>query len=299
MNLTLKRPLLALLLVGVLAPVASLAACSSDPATSSDAGVVTSSTATATMTTPPVDAAPDAPKPVDAAVDAPNPVDAGTCSNKGASDVKLAFVNSTADASNKATIQLVDTCQGTSAALPYTGTRLRVTPTTGADHYLLVAPTNPADFYKSASLVYNFAAGTRSDTDVTLVAKTGVGSAPASFDATYNAAKVHFLLQLNKVETTCDAGGFVVTVVGHPEAVIQYGSASSSLTPDPALTMSVGDRGTTAFISNVTPGAGLVEFTGTKTGCKLVGLALPSALSPNKHPLIADTVTRLVMNTSL
>ena len=63
--------------------------------------------------------------------------------------------------------------------------------------------------------------------------------------------------------------------------------------------MSAGDRGGSAFISNVTPGTGLVEFTGVKAGCKLVGLALPSALSPNKYPLIADTVTRVVMNTSL
>jgi hypothetical protein len=207
-------------------------------------------------------------------------------------------VNSTADPSGKATIQLVDACQGTSAALPYTGTRVRFTPTNNENHYLLVTSTNPADFYKSASIVYNFPPGVRTDADVSLIAKTGIGSAPASFDATYDAAKAHFLLQINKLEATCDASGYVVTVTGHPEAVVQYGN-SGSLSPNPALTASVGDRGATVFISNLTPGTGLVEFVGAKTGCKLVGIMAPLPVISNKYPLVADTVTRVVMNTSL
>lgn len=302
---SLKRPLLALFAVGALAPLASLGACSSDPA-ATDAGTApsTTTTTTTTTTTPPPDASatatdaatPDAPPPVDASPDAPT--EAGACSGKGATDVKLTAVNSTADPSGKATIQLVDTCQGTSAALPYTGTRVRFTPTNNENHYLLVTSTNPADFYKSASIVYNFPPGVRTDADVSLIAKTGIGSAPASFDATYNATKAHFLLTINRVETTCDGNGWVVTIPGHPEAVVQYAD-SGSLSPNPALTASAGDRGANVFISNVTPGTGLVEFVGAKTGCKLVGIAPPVPIITNKYPLVADTVTRAVMNTSL
>lgn len=138
----------------------------------------------------------------------------------------------------------------------------------------------------------------RTDADVALIAKTGVGSAPASFDATYDAAKAHFLLTINRVEATCDGNGWVVTVPGHPEAVVQYAN-SGSLSPNPALTASAGDRGANVFISNLTPGTGLVEFAGAKTGCKLVGIATPAPIFTNKYPLVADTATRAVMNTSL
>jgi len=302
-NFTLKRPLLALLAVGAIAPLAPLGACSSDPA-ATDAGpaptTTTTTTATTTTTTPTPDASatatdaatPDAPPPVDASPDAPT--EAGACTDKGATDVKLNPANSGTDPSGKTSIQLVDACQGTSAPLPYAGSRVRFTPTTGVNHYLLVTSTNPADFYKSASVVYNFPPGVRTDTDVSVFAKTTMGS----FDATYNAAKAHFYLVINRAEPTCDASGFVVTIPAHPEAVVQYAD-SGSFNPNLALTASAGDRGANVFISNVTPGTGLVEFAGAKAGCKLTGVAFPVPLSANKYPLVADTVTRAVMNTSL
>jgi hypothetical protein len=288
--------LLGLALVGCGVPLA-VVACSSDSATSSSGGnggpdasptSTSTSTATSTSTTPP---------PTDAGQDAPS--EAGACSSTEKSDVKVLAANSGTDPSGKVTVKMVDTCSGTSASQAYAGTRLRFTPTDVTNHYFLVDSTNAADFYKSASVVYNFPlAGIRGDTDVKILAKPGVGSAADSFGANYDATKAHFVVQLNKLEPTCDAGGFTVSVVGHAEAVVQYSNGGNFL-PDGALTTSAGTQGAFAFISKVNPGTGLVDIVGTKTGCKLVGPAFPVAISTNKYPLIADTVTYLVGNTSL
>lgn len=266
---SLKRPALVLLSVCALAPAVSIAACSSDPATSTDGGTEASASTTATTPppdasattdastpdgfTPPVDASPDA-KP-DASPDAT--VEAGTCAAKGKSDLKIdPAISSTAPA-NKVTVQMVDACQGTSSALPYTGTRLRFEPTDGSNHYFLVTSTDPTEFYKSASVVWNYPlAGIRNDTDMKLVAKPGVGGAADVFGSNYDATKAHFVVQLNQVGT-CETGGYTVSVVGHPEAVVQY-SNGGTIAVDPALTMSVGQRGSFAFVSKVDVAAGLV-----------------------------------------
>jgi hypothetical protein len=199
--------------------------------------------------------------------------------------------------SNKVAAKMVDACDGTSAALAFAGSRLPFTPTVGKTHYFLVDSTNPADFYKSASVVFNYpSAGVRNDTDVKLVGKPGNGVAD-SFVGNYDATKVHFAVQLNKVEAACDVSGYTVSVVGHAEAVVKY-TNGGNFAPDAALTVSGGTQGSFAFISKVNPGAGFVEIVGTKAGCKLVGVALPSAISTNTYPLIADTVTHVVANTS-
>jgi hypothetical protein len=295
-----RLSLCALLIVGGGVP-AAVVACSSDGGTSSSGAAggpdasatstatsTSTSTATSTSTTPP---------PSDAGPDATS--EAGACATKGESDVKPLTANSGSDPSGKVTVKMVDACDGTTASQAYAGARLKFFPTNGSNHYFLIDSTNPADFYKSASVVYNFPlAGIRNDTDVKLFAKPGTGGASDSFGANYDATKAHFVVQLNKVEATCDAGGFTVSVVGHAEAVVQY-SNGGVFTPDGALTTSAGTQGAFAFISKVNPGAGLVDIVGTKTGCKLVGPAFPVAISTNKYPLIADTVTYLVGNTSL
>jgi hypothetical protein len=129
-----------------------------------------------------------------------------------------------------------------------------------------------------------------------IVAKPG-GGAPDVFGANYDATKAHFVVQLNKVAATCDASGYTVSVVGHPEAVVQYTNGGFAV--DPALTVSAGDRGAFAYISKVNVGAGLVDIVGTKTGCKLTGLAFPASITTNKYPLVADTATYLVANTAV
>jgi hypothetical protein len=289
-----RLSLLALSLVGCAVP-AAVVACSSDSSPSSsggttgpDASPTSTSTATSTSTSPP--------PPVDGGQDAAS--EAGACSLKGESDVKPTAANSGTDPSGKVTVKMVDSCSGTTASQAYTGARLKFTPTDGTDHYFLFDSTNAADFYKSASVVYNFPlAGIRGDTDVKLFAKPGTGGATDSFGANYDATKAHFVVQINKLAAACDAGGFTVSVVGHAEAVVQY-SNGANFAPDGALTTSVGTQGAFAFISKVAPGAGLVDIVGTKTGCKLVGPAFPVAISTNKYPLIADTVTYVVGNTS-
>ena len=276
---------------GTSGPDASTTDASTTDASTTDASTTDASTTDASTT----DAATTDASTTDAGSDATT--EAGACSPKGESDVKVLPANSGADPSNKVTVKMVDACDGTTASQAYAGTRLKFTPADGSNHYFLVDSTNTADFYKSASVVYNFTlAGVRNDTDVKVFAKPG-GSVADSFGANYDATKAHFVVQLNKVEATCDAGGFTVSVVGHPEAVVQY-SNGGGFTPDGSLTMSAGNQGAFAFISKVDAGTGLVDIVGTKTGCKLVGV-LPATISTNKYPLIADTVTYLVGNTSL
>jgi hypothetical protein len=297
-----KSPVWVLVCVCVGVPGLSLVACSSDPATTADAGPTTSttttSTATSTSTSTPDAATPDAATSPDAAT-ADAQTDGGTCAARGKSDLKIDPAISSTTADNKVTVQLVDTCQGTGAAQAYTGTRLRFEPTDNTNHYFLVTSTNPADFYKSASVVWNFGlAGVRSDTDMKIVAKPGVGGATDIFGANYDATKAHFVVQLNRLAATCDVSGYTVSVVGHPEAVVQY-TNGGSFAVDPALTMSAGDRGAFAYISKVNVGSGLVDIVGTKPGCKLVGVAFPAPITTNKYPLVADTATYLVMNTAV
>jgi hypothetical protein len=293
-----RLSLLALSLVGCAVP-AAVVACSSDSSPSGSSGTTApdasptstaTSTATSTSTTPP-------PPPVDGGQDAAS--EAGACSSKGESDVKPTAANSGTDPSGKVTVKMVDACSGTTPSQAYAGTRLKFTPTDGTNHYFLFDSTNAADFYKSASVVYNFPlAGIRGDTDVKLFAKPGSGGATDSFGANYDATKAHFVVQINKLAAACDAGGFTVSVVGHAEAVVHYSNGANFAT-DLALTASMGMQGAFAFISKVDPGTGLVDIVGTKTGCKLVGPAFPVAISTNKYPLIADTVTYVVGNTSL
>lgn len=292
--------LLALLSVSIFVPAGALAACSSDSGSTPVTGADASPTAT-TTTTAPADASPTATADAstqDAPVDAPT--EAGACSAKGESDLKVLAANSGTDPANKVTAKMVDACDATtSAATAYTGTRVKFMPSNGNNHYFLIDPTDPANFFKSASVVFNYPlAGIRNDTDVKIVAKPGIGSASDSFGANYDATKVHFMVQLNKVAAACDVSGYTVSVVGHPEAVVQY-SNGGNFTPDGALTTSAGTQGAFAFISKVNPGTGLVDIVGTKTGCKLVGITFPVAITTNKYPLIADTVTYLVANTSL
>jgi len=309
MNRSTKNPALVLLSACVVVPLVSMAACSSDPASTANGGTTPTSTTTTTTTTTTTSTStststadasiPDGAIPGDAAIARDAQVEAGACGSKGKSDLKIDPAISSTAADNKVTVQMVDACQGTSAAQTYTGTRLRFEPTDLTNHYFLVTSTNPADFYKSASVVWNYGlAGVRNDTDMKVVAKPGVGGAADVFGTNYDATKAHFVVQLNKVAATCDVSGFTVSVVGHPEAIVQY-TNGGTLAVDPALTASAGDRGAFAYISKVNVGAGLVDIVGTKTGCKLTGLAFPASITTNKYPLVADTATYLVANTAV
>lgn len=303
--MTRTHSLLFLFSVAALVPVASLGACSSDPATSADAAAptttaTTTTTSTTTTTTPtstPDASKPDATSNTDAATTDGSTSEAGACTAQGKAKVKPTNGASGLAPDNKVTIQMVDNCQGTTAAAAYTGTRIEFSPTNLNNHYFLVTSTNPAEFYKAATVVYNYPIpGISGDIDFKIMPKPG-GTNPDPFGTNYDATKAHFVVQVNFAEATCDASGFTVSVPGHAEAMVQY--TSNFLTVDPTLTSTVGTRGSYAIISKVNAGAGLIDIVGTKTGCKLVGIAFPVPITTNKYPLIADTVTSLVLNTSL
>lgn len=273
-----------------------LGACSSDPVSAADAAVTAEASTSDQATPPPPDAAVDASVRMDAA--APDATDGGACSPRGASDVKLVNGVGATAPENKVTVQMVDECQGTTAGLAYSGPRLRFEPTDKANHYFLATSTNPADFYPSASVIYNYPiAGVRNDTDIKLVPRAGRDSAPDLYGSSFDPTKVHFVVQLTQLDLSCDTSGYTVSVTGHPEANVEY-TAGGNFNVVPGQTVSGGVRASYAFVSKVNAGTGTVEIVGTKPGCKLASNVLPIPITSNKYPLVAGTVTYLIAVTA-
>ncbi|MBK6698162.1 MAG: hypothetical protein IPG50_39160 [Myxococcales bacterium] len=263
------------------------AASGTDTATAADGSTSTDS-ATATDTSTPDATASDS------AADAPA-VSCTTDSKARPKALNILTTNSTGAGTMKAEFT---GCAGTAAASYTDGTRAMVDAPSSKDFVVTTDPTETTKYYPGASQVLNFNfAGTGDDEDSYLAPKAGTFGSITVSDLLpgFNVTKSHIVAKITSIgqTTPCDvASGFVVTVPGHAEAVVNYleftGTAISIKAGATATVTGTSTALSFVSIEGITPGAPIV-LSGTKTGCQIVAITRPFN-DTGKVPLLAGRV---------
>ncbi|MBM4361531.1 MAG: hypothetical protein FJ104_02535, partial [Deltaproteobacteria bacterium] len=183
------------------------------------------------------------------------------------------------------------------------GRRAEVPAPSLTDFFVQIDPTNSVVWYPGVTQVVNFfSPGTGDDEEAYLAPRAGtIGSVIVEdvFPA-FDAAKAHALIEIRTGRPSdpplpCElASDLVVSVPGHPEAVVHYLSYTY-VAPNQTVAISSGATASVAggglsyvSIEGITPGDP-VTFVGTKTGCKISPIKRPQ-VDTGKMPLVAGRV---------
>jgi hypothetical protein len=192
---------------------------------------------------------------------------------------------------------------GAQASVPYAANaRGSVPAPSNADFFVKIDPTDTASWYPGTTQVFNFSsAGIGDDQEAYLAPKAGTfGSVTVTnLFPGFDASKAHVFMRITatpSLAAPCNAAdGIVVTVPGHPEAVVRYVLlASNTLSVSTGATATVvgGSTGLTfVAIEGITPGAP-VEISGTKAGCGINAKIRPLN-DTGKVPLAAGRVAAI------
>lgn len=264
------------------------AASGTETSASSDGSTGTDSAALADTSTP------DATALTDSASDAPS-TNCATNSTARPKALNIVTTNSTGAGTMKAEFA---GCAGTAAASYTDGTRAMVDAPSSKDFVVTTDPAETTKYYPGASQVLNFNfAGTGDDEDSYLAPKAGTFGSITVSDLLpgFNVTKAHIVAKITSIgqTTPCDvASGFVVTVPGHAEAVVNYleftGTAISIKAGATATVTGTSTALSFVSIEGITPGAPIV-LSGTKTGCQIVAITRPFN-DTGKVPLLAGRV---------